>query len=107
MVSGARSFDIRACRVTNRGSGEQVRGRTRSAARRRHGSSSCGSATVAKSSKPSPPVIRQDDVVAIHARQEVHMERGGGIGPEVDDKALLDIPIETLDVVVTLVAGKQ
>ncbi len=46
-------------------------------------------------------VIRQDDVVAVAARQEIHVERGAKIGPEVDDKALLDIPIETLDVVET------
>jgi putative transport protein len=46
-------------------------------------------------------VIRQDDVVAVMARQEVHVERGTRVGPEVDDKALLEIPIETLDVVVT------
>jgi len=45
--------------------------------------------------------IRQDDVVAVMARQEVHVERGTRVGPEVDDKALLEIPIETLDVVVT------
>jgi putative transport protein len=31
----------------------------------------------------------------------VHVERGDQDRPEVDDKALLDIPIETLDVVVT------
>jgi putative transport protein len=46
-------------------------------------------------------VIRQDDLVAVIARQEVHVERGVKIGPEVDDKALLDIPVESLDVVVT------
>jgi putative transport protein len=46
-------------------------------------------------------VILQDDVVAVMARQEVHVERGSRVGPEVDDKALLEIPIETLDVVVT------
>ena len=46
-------------------------------------------------------VILQNDVVAIAARQEVHVERGAKVGPEVDDKALLDIPVETLDVVVT------
>ena len=46
-------------------------------------------------------VILQDDVVAVMARQEVHVERGTRVGPEVDDKALLEIPIETLDVVVT------
>jgi putative transport protein len=42
-----------------------------------------------------------DDVVGVVARQEVHVERGSRIGPEVDDKTLLDITIETLDVVVT------
>jgi len=31
----------------------------------------------------------------------VHVERGDKVGPEVDDKGLLEIPIETLDVVVT------
>jgi putative transport protein len=46
-------------------------------------------------------VIHQDDVVAVLTRQEVHVERGAGVGPEVDDKALLDLPIEALDVVVT------
>ena len=52
--------------------------------------------------EPTPTtVIHQDDVVAVVARQEAHVERGDRIGPEVDDKALLDIPIETLDVVVT------
>ena len=54
-------------------------------------------------------VIQQDDVVAVLTRQEVHVERGVvRIGPEVDDKGLLDIPVETLDVVVTSrsLAGK-
>jgi putative transport protein len=46
-------------------------------------------------------VILENDVVAVMARQEVHVERGTRVGPEVDDKALLEIPIETLDVVVT------
>jgi putative transport protein len=54
-------------------------------------------------------VIRKDDVVALIARQAVHAQRGDRVGPEVDDKALLDIPIETLDVVVTnrSLAGKS
>ena len=53
-------------------------------------------------------VVRQDDVVAILARQETHVKGGRKVGPEVDDKALLDIPIETVDVVVTQrsLAGK-
>ncbi|HKQ24870.1 MAG TPA: aspartate-alanine antiporter [Burkholderiales bacterium] len=52
--------------------------------------------------EPTPDtVVRKDDVVAVMARQEAHIERGAAVGPEVDDKALLEIPIETLDVVVT------
>ena len=53
-------------------------------------------------------VIQQDDLLAVLARQEIHVERGARIGTEVDDKALLDIPIEALDVVITnrSLAGK-
>jgi putative transport protein len=49
-----------------------------------------------------------DDVVAVASRQEVLIERGTNIGPEVDDKALLDFPAEMLDVVITnkTLAGK-
>src|SRR5215470_9691280 len=46
-------------------------------------------------------VIRPDDVIAVAARQENLLEHGDKIGPEVIDRELLDIPIETLDVVVT------
>ena len=46
-------------------------------------------------------VIRAGDVVAVMARQEVHAQHGDRIGPEVSDPALLDIPIETLEVVLT------
>jgi putative transport protein len=46
-------------------------------------------------------IIRKDDVVAVTARTEVLMARGAEIGPEVDDKALLDFPAEILDLVVT------
>ena len=52
--------------------------------------------------EPRPTsVIHQDDIVAVMARQEIQVQRGSNIGPEVDDKGLLDIPIETLDVVIT------
>jgi len=46
-------------------------------------------------------VIREGDIVAVMARQEVHAHHRDAIGPEVSDPALLDIPIETLDVVLT------
>jgi putative transport protein len=52
--------------------------------------------------------IRRDDVVAVATRLDIHVERGSQIGPEVQDRDLLDIPIEVLDVVVTskALAGK-
>ena len=46
-------------------------------------------------------VIQKDDVVAVMTRTEILMARGTQIGPEVDDKELLDFPAEILDVVVT------
>ena len=103
VVSGARFFDIRAYRVTNpdlvnksvaelEALPEDVRVFI---VRIRH------RGEIIEAGPAS--VIQQDDVVAILARQQAHVERGGRIGPEVDDRALLDIPIETLDVVVTLV----
>jgi putative transport protein len=52
--------------------------------------------------KPGPnTVIQKGDIVAIIARKEIHVERGEVIGPEVEDEELLDIPVESLDVVVT------
>jgi putative transport protein len=51
---------------------------------------------------PEPTtVIHQGDVIAVIARTEVHMERGTVIGPEVNDKPLIDFPEEVLDVVIT------
>ena len=46
-------------------------------------------------------VIRKDDVVAVMTRSEALMARGTVIGPEQDDRELLDFPVEVLDVVVT------
>ena len=53
-------------------------------------------------------VIQKDDVVAVMARTEAHLQGGSAIGPEVNDKELLDFPAAILDVVVTSkdVAGK-
>jgi putative transport protein len=45
-------------------------------------------------------VIYKDDVIAVMTRPET-LARGIEIGPEVDDKALLDFPVEVLDVVIT------
>jgi putative transport protein len=46
-------------------------------------------------------LIHKGDVIAVVTRTEVLMERGAEIGPEVNDKALVDFPAELLDVVLT------
>ena len=46
-------------------------------------------------------VIQPGDVAVVTTRTELLMARGAEIGPEVDDKALLDFPQEFLDVVIT------
>jgi putative transport protein len=51
---------------------------------------------------PEPgTVVRPGDVIAVITRTEILMERGKAIGPEVNDKALVDFPAEFLDVVIT------
>ncbi|RYD31891.1 MAG: aspartate-alanine antiporter [Verrucomicrobiaceae bacterium] len=52
--------------------------------------------------EPDPAtVIREGDIIAVMARTELLTARGDEIGPEVDDKELLDFPVEFLDVVIT------
>ncbi len=52
--------------------------------------------------EPGPnTVIYAGDVVAITARTEILAAQVAEIGPEVDDKVLLDFPQEFLDVVIT------
>lgn len=46
-------------------------------------------------------VIREGDIVAVLTRTEKLIERGTRIGPEVEDKELMDFPVEFLDVVIT------
>jgi putative transport protein len=51
---------------------------------------------------PEPgTVVHRGDVVAVITRTEVLMERGTEIGPEVNDKPLIDFPAEFLDAVMT------
>ena len=60
--------------------------------------------------EPGPDtVVHKDDVVAVMTHTETLMARGAEIGPEVDDRVLLDFPAELLDVVVTqkAVVGKS
>ena len=59
--------------------------------------------------EPAPnTVIRKGDIVAILTRSELLTTRGTEIGDEVDDRELLDFPIDVLDVVITnkSLAGK-
>ncbi len=46
-------------------------------------------------------VIKKDDIIVLGGRVEFILEDAGHFGPEVDDKTLLDFPIEVLDVVLT------
>jgi putative transport protein len=108
VVSAARRFDVRAYRVTNDAIVDKTVGQLEGLPRdfrvfvlrvRRQGALLDAEPTT---------VIRRDDVVAVATRLDVHVERGSAIGPEVQDRDLLDIPIEVLDVVVTnkTLAGK-
>jgi putative transport protein len=108
VVSAARTFDIRAYRLSNPDMvGKTVAGleglpretRVFILRVRRNG----GILEAAPDL-----VLERDDVVAVVARYEAHVTRGDVIGPEIGDLELLDIPIESLDVVVTnkLLVGK-
>jgi putative transport protein len=101
IISASRSFDVRAYRVTN----EKLVNKTIAELEampqevrvfiqriRREG------AII----EPEPQtVIRQGDVIAVMARAEVLVERSSVVGPEINDKDLLDFPVEVLDVVAT------
>jgi putative transport protein len=51
---------------------------------------------------PEPgTVVYRGDVIAVITHTEALMERGTDIGPEVNDKPLIDFPAEFLDVVIT------
>jgi putative transport protein len=101
VISMARKFDVRAYRVTNQNLLNKTVAELEAVPREvrvfisriRHNGVII---------EPEPAtVITQNDVVAVAARQHVHVERGTLIGPEVDDKELLDFPVEALDVVIT------
>lgn len=109
LLSAARPFDVRAYRITNprflnksvaelEAMPEDVRAFILRVRR--------GDALI---EPKSDLVLREGDIAAVIARHEVHAGRGDVIGPEVSDKQLLDMPVETLDVVVTnrSIVGKR
>ncbi len=101
VISLSRRFDVRAFRVTNPNLVNKTVGELEAGIKEARGfilRIRRGSAII--EAEPST-IIQQDDVVVVATRQEVLIERGGQIGPEVDDKMLLDFPAEVLDVVVT------
>jgi putative transport protein len=101
VVSAARTFDIRAYRVTN----PSLIGRTIAEIETLPTENRAFIVRVRSGERilESVPglVIHENDVVAVVARHAAHAARGEVIGPEVSDLQLLDVPVEALDVVVT------
>ncbi len=101
MVSAARRFDIRAYQVTN----EALANRTVAALEALPRDARVFILRIRRGGQlidaDPTTVIQRDDVVAVATRHDVLVARGTKIGPEVDDRELLDIPIEIVDVVVT------
>ena len=99
--SAARRFEVRAYRVA----GEHLANRTVAAIEALPRETRVFILRIRRKgeiveARPSSMVL-MDDVIAVAARYEVLVTHGSRIGPEVEDQALLDIPIEVLDVVVT------
>lgn len=101
VMSAARTFDVRAYRVTNPelidktiAQIEKLPQRVRAfIVRVRSGNNVV---------RGTPDLfVREGDVIAVITPFAAHVTRGSVIGPEVNDPELLDLPIESLDVVVT------
>ena len=101
IISPSRAFDVRAYRVTN----ERIFNKTVAQIEATATESRFFIQRIRRGAaiiEPEPStVLQQGDVLAVAARGELLVERGTVIGPEVDDKELLDFPVEILDVVLT------
>jgi putative transport protein len=99
--SAYQSFGVRTYRVTN----EKVVNRTVAELESKPRSARLFISRIRHEGRiidPEPgTVIYLGDVVAVVTRTEILMERGSEIGPEVNDKELIDFPAEFLDVVIT------
>jgi putative transport protein len=101
IISPSRAFDVRAYRVTN----EKLANKTIAEIEAMPQDARVFIQRIRRDgaiieAEPNT-VIRLGDMVAVLARTEVLVGRGAVIGPEVDDKELLDFPVEVLDVVLT------
>jgi putative transport protein len=108
VMSMARRFDVRAYRVTNKQLVNKTVAELEALPKEfRVFVVRLRQAGVVIEPEPTT-VIGKDDVIAVATRQEAHVTRGAKIGREVDDKELLDFPVEMLDVVITekSLAGK-
>jgi putative transport protein len=101
IISPSRSFDVRAYRVMN----EQLVNKTIAALEAMPQEARVFIQRIRREGaiiEPEPgTAIRRGDVIAVMARAEVLVEQSSVIGPEVDDKQLLDFPLQVLDVVLT------
>jgi putative transport protein len=108
VVSAARRFDVRAYRLTNVDFIDRTIAQLEALPKtfrffvlrvRRDGD--------LIDTQPST-VLRVGDVIAVAAQHQQLVVHSDKIGPEVEDRALLDIPIDSVDVVVTnrSVAGR-
>jgi putative transport protein len=101
IISPSRAFDVRAYRVTN----ERLVNKSVAQIEATPTDARFFIQRVRRGDKlidaEPDTVIQQGDIIAVAARGELLVERGTVIGPEVDDKELLDFPVEILDVILT------
>lgn len=108
IISALQSFDVRAYRVTN----EKLVNQTVAAIEAMPKDVRVFIQRLRQEGaiiEPEPnTVIHQGDVIAVAAREEILVERGTVVGPEVNDKELLDFPVAVVDLVLTnrSLAGK-
>lgn len=100
-MSAARQFDIRAYSVAN----PALIGKTIEEIEALPKSTRAFIVRVRRGTAILPPkpqlALAAGDVIAVIGRYDSHVSRGETIGPEVSDPELLDIQVESLDVIVT------
>ncbi|HEX7232343.1 MAG TPA: aspartate-alanine antiporter [Candidatus Binatia bacterium] len=101
IISPSRIFDVRAYRVAN----EQLVNKTVAELETMPQEARVFIQRIRRGKailEPEPStLIERNDVIAVMARAEVLVEQSSVIGPEVDDKELLDFPLQVIDVVMT------